>query len=550
MRNLVILGGGVTGWFTASLLAKRHSKNDLKITLVESPDVPILGVGESTIPHLGDMLRWLEVDENKWMKGTRSVYKLGNHFVGWNSETPKNHVTDHWNAPKSEQQFYHFSITHRDGVFKKSFQNKIIEEDYLYDNDGSYGIDNKSYDYALQLVREGKISVEDVAEYTSDQYYLAMKNKSPYDMDNDLLLGDLKTYAWHVDAERFPIIVREQVASPLGVKWIKGYVQNVNKSDNGDVVSLDLKDGSNIEGDIFVDCTGFHRLLMKQMPTKWKQLTHLPTQSAIVAPIKYKDPYNEMKPYTQSYAQKNGWNFIIPLYSRMGSGYIFDKNSEDPDSARERFIKYWDGYDFVKDPRLIQWESGWYEDAWINNVVGVGMSQGLVDPMEANSIYVAQSCIQILDQVLEKYKHKDIPEIAKKSYSRQQQKLEKQISDFISYHFTLSKRKDSPMWKKWGNNTEDAIKNWQEYRSPRGYTGRNMFLDYQWAQQQLYLDRFDKNCDIKIKESLMPLAKVNFDFIKNKGEALSKYAPNVYDYLREKMYNGATPSEVLENDLH
>jgi len=550
MRKIVIVGGGVVGWFTAALLAKRHSKSNLKITLVESPEVPILGVGESTIPQLGDMLSWLDVDEKAWMKGTRSIYKLGNDFVGWNSETDKPHVTDHWNAPKSQRQFYHFSLTHRDGVFKKSFYNKLKQEDFFYDNNGKFGVDNKSYDYALQLVRDGVISVEDVAEYTCDQYHFAMKNKSPYDMEDDLLTGDLRSYAWHVDAERFPVIVREQVALPLGVEWIQGYVHKINKSDDGNISSLDLKDGSNIEGDIFVDCTGFHRLLMKQMPTRWKQLTHLPTQSAVVAPVKYKDPYKEMRPYTQSYAQKNGWNFIIPLYSRMGSGYIFDKNSEDADSARERFIKYWNGYDFIKEPRLIEWESGWYEDAWVKNVVGVGMGQGFVDPMEANSIYVAQSCIQILDQVLQKYTHMDIPEISKKAYSKHQQKLEKQIADFISYHFTLSKRQDSPMWKKWGNNSEDAIKNWQEYRSPRGYTGRNIFLDYQWAQQQLYLDHFDDYCDIQINESLMPLAQANFDFIKNKGEALSEYAPHIYDYLREKMYDGATYSEVLENDLH
>ena len=550
MRKIVIVGGGVVGWFTAALLAKRHSKSNLKITLVESPEVPILGVGESTIPQLGDMLSWLDVDEKAWMKGTRSIYKLGNDFVGWNSETDKPHVTDHWNAPKSQRQFYHFSLTHRDGVFKKSFYNKLKQEDFFYDNNGKFGVDNKSYDYVLQLVRDGVISVEDVAEYTCDQYHFAMKTKSPYDMEDDLLTGDLRSYAWHVDAERFPVIVREQVALPLGVEWIQGYVHKINKSDDGSISSLDLKDGSSIEGDIFVDCTGFHRLLMKQMPTRWKQLTHLPTQSAVVAPVKYKDPYKEMRPYTQSYAQKNGWNFIIPLYSRMGSGYIFDKNSEDADSARERFIKYWNGYDFIKEPRLIEWESGWYEDAWIKNVVGVGMGQGFVDPMEANSIYVAQSCIQILDQILQKYTHMDIPEISKKAYSKHQQKLEKQIADFISYHFTLSKRQDSPMWKKWGNNSEDAIKNWKEYRAPRGYSGRNIFLDYQWAQQQLYLDHFDDYCDIQIKESLMPLAQANFDFIKNKGEALSEYAPHIYDYLREKMYDGATYSEVLENDLH
>jgi len=260
-----------------------------------------------------------------------------------------------------------------------------------------------------------------------------------------------------------------------------------------------------------------------------------------------------MKPYTQSYANRSGWNFIISLYSRMGSGYVFDANIEDPDEAREDFIRYWDGYEFIRDPRLIQWEQGYYDKAWDKNVVGIGMAQGFIDPMEANSIYVAQSCIQMLDQALTKYKGRDIAESAKKAYTRQVQKLENQISDFISYHFTLSKRRDTPFWRKWGKYGIDnghIEKNWKEYRAPRGYLGRNIFLDFQWADQQLYLDRWDdKLCELNIKPKEMCLAEIDFKYINDKGKALAFNAPHVYDWFKDHIHEGKTYSEVLEEAL-
>lgn len=551
MNKLLVLGGGVIGWFTAALLQKRHP--NLKVTLIESPYVPILGVGESTIPQLGDMLNWLDIDEKTWMKNTHGIYKLGNHFVGWNSETPKPHVTDHWNAPLHEQQFYSFSFTMRDKVFKNSFYHKLTNEDFFYDNDGRFGVDHKSFDYWLELVKQGKYKWHEVSEYCTEQYFPAMANKSPYDMEDNLSLGDYKSYAWHVDAERFPVMIRDMVALPKGVEWVEGHVENINKDEQGNITSLDLRDGGSFSADLYVDCTGFNRVLMKTMGTPWVGVDQLPCQSAWVAPVKYNDPYKEMKPYTQSYAQDNGWNFIISLYSRMGSGYIFDTNSEDPDVAREKFIKYWDGYDFIRDPRQLKWDQGYYKDGWVNNVVGVGMGQGFIDPMEANSIYVAQSCIEMLDKVITKYEGREIPTKAKKGYSRHIQKLENQISDFISYHFTLSKRRDNPMWQKAGNIGAEHShneKNWHDYRAARGYLGRNIFLDYQWAQQQHYLDRWDDNlCQLNIDPKLLPLADVDFNYIRNKGKALSKYLPHIYDWSRDRLHNGASHEEVLQQAL-
>jgi tryptophan halogenase len=548
VKTVTILGGGVVGWFTAALLKKRHP--NLNIQLAESPQVPILGVGESTIPQLGDMLQWLEVDEEKWMRGTHSIYKHGNMFSAWNTEDPKPHVTDHWKCPPWEQQFYSFTYTWRDKAFKNSFYSGFKTEDFFYDNDGRFGVDHKSFDYWLELLRQKKYNWWETSEYCFEQYHFAIKNKSPYDNNKDCLVGDWKPYSWHVDAERFPLIVRDQIALPLGVTHIEGHMTDVVKDEDGYVKYLQLEDGRKLKGDLFIDCSGFNRLLLKRMNPEWVKMNHLPTQSVWVCPIEYKDPHTEMKPYTQSHAQKNGWNFIISLYSRMGSGYIFDANSEDPSDARERFIKYWDGYNMLRDPKLIQWEQGYYKDSWVKNVVGVGMAQGFVDPMEANSIYIAQSGIQMIDQAITKYEDRIIPERAKQALSRRVQKLEKQTGDFVSYHYTLSKRRDSPMWKKWGEYGDEnnhVEKNWFEYRNPSGYLGRNLYLDYQWAQQHHYLDRWDDDiCKLNVDPELLPLAEIDFNYLKTKANALSDYAPNIYDYCKKHIYDGATSKEILE----
>ena len=552
VESVIIMGGGVVGWFTAALLARRHP--DIKLTVIESPKVPILGVGESTIPQLGDLLDNVGINEFDWMKGVHGIHKLGNHFVGWNTEQPMNMARDHWYAPKDTQQFYTFSYTFREQAFKRSFYHKWTNDDFFLDNDNVYGVDAKSHDYWLEMVRQGKAKWWEVSDYLSEQYAFAMNNKSAYDMNNDLLIGNWHSYAWHVDAERFPKMIRDMVALPCGVEWVKQHVQSITHEEDGYIKELVLDTGQTIGADLYVDCTGFNRVLMKAVDAKWIDVEHLPTQSAWVAPVRYNDPHTEMKPYTQSYAMANGWVFMITLFSRMGSGYIFDINSEDADSARERFIRYWDDHQLIREPRLLQWDQGYYKEAWMKNVVGVGMGQGFIDPMEANSIYVAQSCMEMLDKALRKYNGRNIPELAKGAYTRQVQKLENQIADFISYHFTLSKRRDHPMWQKWGQygmDNDHVAKNWHEYRAPRGYLGSNIFLDYQWAQQQHYLGQWNAKCesDIRVDPALMPLAEIDFRYLKDKSRALADYAPNIYEWAKTNLYEGATHTEVLEQAL-
>jgi len=551
VKSVIVLGGGVIGWFTAATIKKQHP--NYEVTLIESPYVPTLGVGESTVPPLVKILSTLGIDENTWLKGVHGIHKFGNHFVGWNTEKPMLHVTDHWNADKKDYTFHSFSYSYRSKALRNNFYKGLDERDLKYGNDERFGVDEKSYDYWLYLVKQGKYSKDDTDAYTMEQYHPAMANRAAKYMDGYPVTGEVESYAWHVDAERYPKMIRDLAALPLGVKWIKGHVEHVELDDDGYVDKLIFKDGREFKADLFCDCTGLSRILMKKMENEWVKFNHLPTQSAWVAPVKYKDPYKEMKPYTQSYAQKAGWNFIITLYSRMGSGYVFDANSEDPDVAREDYIKYWDGYDFIRDPKLIQWEQGHYKKTWTKNVVGIGMGQGFTDPMEATTLFHAQVGITLLNQILDKYDGRIIPKLAKQALGRHVQKMLNQAANFISYHYTISKRRDTPFWKKWGQfgiDHDHVTKNWNEYKNPANYFTKNNFLDYQWAHQQLYLDQWDDAlCKIDdIDPNLVKLAEVDFNYLHDKGKAIANTAPHVYDWTR-KLHDGATHSEILEQAL-
>jgi tryptophan halogenase len=308
--------------------------------------------------------------------------------VGWNIPGKRHHVSNHWWPSKFDEQYFAFAFSLPEKFLTTSFYHQLKTEDYFYNSKGDPGVDDKHIDYWLELARQGRKNWWEMCEDTQEQFYLMEGNKAPFDMDDNILVGPWQAKTYHVDAERFPDVVRDHVAIPNGVKHLWGHVEDIQKDEDGYITKLVLDDGSEHEADLFCDCTGFNRILTSTMDNGWHNYEHMFTRDAIVAPVKYKDVRTEMRPYTQTYAQDEGWNFIITLYNRMGSGYIFDRTEISPEDAKEKFMKYWDGYEFIKEPRHISWESGRMETPWNKNVVGIGMASGIVEPMEVNVLYV------------------------------------------------------------------------------------------------------------------------------------------------------------------
>ena len=552
VNKIVILGGGAAGWFTAGYL--KYKNPDIDITLIESKKIGIIGVGESTIPQLGDFFKEMGIEERDWMSHTNSIYKLGNKFVGWNREGNRHHVTNHWNCSKFEEQYFSFSFALPEKHLTSSFYHQLETKDFFTNSKGDPGVDDKWNDYWLQLCRDGRKNWWEMSEDMQEQTYLMDMNKAPFDMDDNILIGQWQAKTYHVDAERFPEVVRDRVAIPNGVKHVWGHVKDIVKDKDGYIEKLVLEDGSVHEADLFCDATGFNRLLTGTMDNGWHDYDHIFTRDAIVGPVEYKDVYSEFRPYTQSYAGDEGWTFIISLFNRMGSGYIFDRTEISPEDAKKKFMKYWDGYKFIKEPRHITWESGRMKTPWNKNVVGIGMAGAFVEPMEANSLYVAQACIQLVHRIINRAKDDDavISDSQLYAYNRNMCQLEDGIADFVAFHFTLSDREDTPFWRKQKQlgierNHKQAC--WNEYKRPTNYIGNGVYPDYMWAMLAVYLNKFDDSVELNTRKELMEKANIMFEYCNKMSKENGKYAPHAYDWHRKFLFEGKDYKQVLKEAL-
>ena len=207
VNKIVVLGGGAAGWFTAGYLKLKNPEID--VTLIESKKVGILGVGESTIPQLGDFFREMGIHERDWMASSNSIYKLGNKFVGWNIPGKRHHVTNHWHCSRFDEQYFTFSWSLPEKHIKTSYYNQLTTDDYYFNSQGKPGVNDKWNDYWLQLLRDGRVNWHEMSEGMMEATFLMDGRKAPYDMEDHKMIGSYNSYAWHVDAERFPEIVRD-----------------------------------------------------------------------------------------------------------------------------------------------------------------------------------------------------------------------------------------------------------------------------------------------------------------------------------------------------
>jgi hypothetical protein len=290
------------------------------------------------------------------------------------------------------------------------------------------------------------------------------------------------------------------------------------------------------------------------MNNEWHDYDFIHTQDAIVGPLKYKDIYNEFKPYTQTYAQDEGWNFVISLYNRMGSGYIFDKTEISVEDAKAKFMKYWEGYEFIKPPKHISWKAGRMVTPWNKNVLSIGMSHSFIEPMEGNALYITQWGIQILDRLVKRAwdEDKTISPGSVHAYNKSMNKLEDHTANFIAYHYTLSNREDTNFWKKqkeYGKKHNHAKACWEEYRNPDNHIGNSLYPDYMWMNVATAMGCFDDSVELNTKKELLDKADIMFEYCKKLSKAQGDLAPHAYDWHRKFLFDGKSHEEVLEESL-
>lgn len=393
IQNIVIAGGGTAGWMAAAAFSKLLGKN-LNITLVESDEIATIGVGEATIPPIRTFHKLLGIDEQELMRITNATFKLGVGFENWGQEG-KNYIHSFGATGKEcwAGEFHHF---------------------WLHGLQNGINADFGDYCYELQAAKAQKF---------------ALSKNTPIN------------YAYHLDATIYAKYLRE-FSENLGVTRIEGKIQQVSKDHkSGNISSLTLISGQVIDGDFFIDCTGFRGLLIEQaLHTGFDDWSHwLPCDSAIAVQTKtISDPI----PYTRSIAHKNGWQWKIPLQNRVGNGLVFCSKYCSDEEALDTLTKNIEG-DILTEPRVIKFNTGRRRKGWNKNCVALGLSAGFIEPLESTSIHLIMSGII---RLLRLFPFDGIYQSAIDEYNTKLDSELNAVRDFIILHYKATQREDSDFW--------------------------------------------------------------------------------------------------------
>ena len=400
INTVVIVGGGTAGWMTAAALAKvTHGRATIK--LVESEEIATVGVGESTIPMIRHFNQLLGMDENEFMRETKATFKLGIEFRDWGALGDR-----YWHA--------FGQIGHRSSILP-------------------------FHHYWLRMHRAGK--APDLWAYSIN----GAAARAHRFMRADPGLGHSPlaeiVHAFHIDAGLYASTLR-RFAEGLGVQRTEGRVLDAQlHPETGHVKNVRLAGGALIDGDLFIDCSGFRGLLIEQaLHTGYESWGHwLPCDRAVVVPSA---PGPELLPFTRATARPAGWQWRIGLQHRVGNGHVYSSQAMSDDEAAGLLLRNLDG-EALGEPRVLRFDSGRRRKVWNRNVVAIGLSSGFMEPLESTSIHLVQSAISRLIQFFPGpgFNPADIAE-----FNRQSDFETERIRDFLILHYHATTRSDSAFW--------------------------------------------------------------------------------------------------------
>jgi tryptophan halogenase len=394
IKKVIVAGGGTAGWMAAASLAKLLGKT-LEVSLVESDDIPTVGVGEATIPTLLQLHELLGVNEQEFVARVNGTFKLGISFESWRNV--------------DEDYIHSFGFTGKD-CWAAGFQHFWLKGRKM-------GIAKEFGQYCGELV-------------ASQQNKFAVTPKQGLN------------YAYHIDAGLYAKFLRE-LAEENGAKRIEGKIVDVNLNvDSGFIDSLTLASGQVIEGDLFIDCSGFKGLLIEQaLNTGYDDWSHwLPMDSAIAVQT---ESLGEPIPYTRSMAHGSGWQWRIPLQNRVGNGIVFCSKYLSDDEGKQQLLSNIEG-EPITDPRVIKFQTGTRRKHWNKNCIAMGLSSGFIEPLESTSIHLIQRSITRLMQM---FPYDGIREPDVNEFNSQMHTETEHIRDFIILHYHVTDRTDTPFWR-------------------------------------------------------------------------------------------------------
>lgn len=404
VSSVLIVGGGSAGWMTAAHLATKVPQLD--ITLIESSDIPTVGVGESTVPPIVDFMAGLGLDERSWMPACQATFKSA---IGFN----------HFHQLGEPTMWYPFESIE---MFKGRPLNRYWLNKHF--TDPAFGDRFTFYDYCHfvpALCQAGR----SIASF------------------------DRTKYAYHIDANLLGRYLR-QVAVDRGVSHVVDTVTAVDQEPDGTIVSIGRAGGDSLEADLFIDCTGFSSILLgRALDEPFDDYRHhLFNDRAVALSVPYDDKEHEMFSYTRCSAVAAGWVWEIPLYDRIGAGYVFSSaHASDDEAEAELRSLLGESRAAEAEAAVIPIRTGKHRRTWVKNCVALGLSAGFIEPLESTGIHTVQGPLDVLTHTLtarggDGYSISDVA-----VYNTSVTQLFEIIRDFLVTHYALTAREDTPYWR-------------------------------------------------------------------------------------------------------
>jgi tryptophan halogenase len=502
IKSIAIVGGGTAGWLAAAMLARALPATGTVITVIESPDIGTVGVGEATIPPILDVLRFLSIDEGDFIRHTQATYKLGIKFSDWKQVGHTYwHPFGTFGAPIIRRPFYHCWHKARAAGLVPHF------------ND---------YSVCAALGDAGKFRFPD--------------------SNPDSPAAGLR-YALHFDATLVAKYLRSY-CERLGVTRIERTVKGAIRRPDGFLDELQFADGSTLRADLYIDCSGFRGVLIEQILgtgyLDWSAM--LPCDRAVAFPTA---SASARPPYTHSRARSAGWHWRIPLQHRTGNGYVYSSAYCSDDEARDDLIRSL-GEKPLADPRYLRFVTGRRKLFWNRNCVALGLASGFLEPLESTSIHLVTSGLYHL---LEHFPDKDFDPTNIDSYNDELIFENERVRDFIVLHYCLTQRDDTPLWRYCQSMAiPDSLRQRIELYRRTGrirWRAGELFTDLSWFYIFEGLgvrpDSYDPLLDVvtvaKLSEILASMA--------NSTAAVAKAAPTHDSYFTARTASGKRAATAL-----
>ena len=408
IESVTIVGGGTAGWLTAALLQAfgrkgQDGKKPLQITVIESPDIPTVGVGEATVPGIVRTLKNAGLSEREFFKRCNASFKLGVIFDNWNVDAkgkPISYLNPFTNPPAIRgidlaNYFERFGAGQRDYV-----QSYLPTMELIKTRKGPRALGAKEYDKTLR-------------------------------------------FAYHLDAGKFAGLLAEHCIAK-GVKHVRENVLKVEQDERDNVSTLHLDKSGKHPVELIIDCTGFRGLIINQVLKEpfESYSKYLANDRAMAVQVPHPDP-NKIEPVTRSTALGAGWSWCVPLFNRIGTGYVYSSAHRTDEQAREEFLQHLGPLGKDAEPRIIPMRVGRNRNAWVKNCIAIGLSGGFIEPLESTAIHMIDMGVRWL---LAYFPDSNYPEPMRRRYNQLIDKLYDEVRDFIIVHYRLGNRTDSQYW--------------------------------------------------------------------------------------------------------